>query len=124
VAVSQAAVQRQAAAEQHVENGGRRHLVDGEGGEFAAAQRGDEPDQQQRPVAGTGQVRFGGPARGAPHLGGGAGVEDVKQPGRHQRGRLVGRSAMGASDAFPDGEDAGVTGRVGLVLQLVGEPDR
>ena len=58
---------------------------DGEGGEFAAAQGGDEPDEQQGPVPGTGQVGFGRPAAGAPGFGGGAGVQDVEQLGRPQQ---------------------------------------
>jgi len=94
---------------------------DGEGGEFAAAQGGDEPDEQQGPVAGAGQVGFGRPAAGAPGLGGRAGVQDVEQFGRHQRGGLVGWGAVGAADAFPDRDDAGVPGRVGQVPQLVGD---
>jgi hypothetical protein len=59
-------------------------LINGQGGEFAAAQRGEEPDQQQSPVTQAGQVGFGCAAGGFPGPGVGAGGQDVEQLGRHQ----------------------------------------
>ena len=71
----------------------------GEPGEFGAAQRAPEPDQQQCPVPEPGQVRFGGPGAGLPGLGGGAGVEHVEQLRRSQLGRPARVGAVGAPDA-------------------------
>lgn len=65
-------------------------LADGEGGELAAAQSGDEPDEQQGLGARPREVRLKLAAAVAPSLGGRAGVEDVEQVGRHQRGGVVG----------------------------------
>jgi len=40
---------------------------------------------------------------------------------RHQRCRLLRWSTVGAADTLPDGQNAGVAGRVKKVVQLVGE---
>ena len=64
---------------------------DVEADELAAATGCDEPDQNERLVREPGKARLRRAALGLPGLGGGAGVEDVPQLGRHQRPGLLGR---------------------------------
>ena len=54
-------------------------LVDGEACQFTAAQCRNKSKEDERPVARNSQVQLCRPARGAPDLGGGVGVQDVEQ---------------------------------------------
>ena len=63
-------------------------VVDVQGGEFAAAQRRDEPDQEQGAVAEPGEVGFGVAAGGGPGPGVWTGVQHVVQQGWHEGGWL------------------------------------
>ncbi len=83
-----------------------------------------KPDEQQRGVAEAGEVGLRRPALRLPCLIDGAGGEDVEQFGGHQRRGLHGWGAVGAADAFPDGDHPGVRGRVRGVAEPGGEPDR
>lgn len=67
---------------QHQAVGVLGDLVDGQRGQFAAAQRGDKPDQQQSSFPNTAQVGLGRPEPASrPGLGGRAGVHGVEEVG-------------------------------------------
>jgi hypothetical protein len=102
---------------QHGSVGMFGELVEGERGELAAAQRGEEPHRSR--TRSRRPARSGCAGRVFQVLVAGAGTEDIEQLGA-SAGCLVG----GAPDALPHRDYPCPGGRNGQVAQLVSEPDR
>ncbi len=93
---------------QHPPPGVLAHVPHLDGHQLAAAQSGDEANQQQRLVPGPRDVV-------------GQLVEDLPQHRGHEGGRLVDGLGLLPADPFPHAEHPGAVDRVGMAREAVGQ---